>query len=85
MTLDWLYGFSWLYVFSMVIQFFQRDYIILRGYTTFAWLYASLPWLFSSFACLYGFPWLYDFSVVIRFFTWLSWFFLVVICYCVVI
>ena len=85
MTLVWLYGFSWLYVSSTVIRFFcvvivfQRGYIILRGYTTFAWLYASLAWLLVHFACLYGFPLLYDFSVVIRFFCVVIPFFRVVI------
>jgi len=38
---------------------FPRGYIVLRGYTTFALLHASLAWLFSSFSSLYGFLWLH--------------------------
>ena len=53
---------------------FPRGYIVLHGYTTFAWLYGSLPWLVSSFECLCGFPWLYDFSWLYGSFAWLNGF-----------
>jgi len=65
---SWLYVIAWLYNSGTLIIVLlhgytrlPRGYIILRGYTTFAWLYASLICLFNSFACLYGFQWLYDF------------------------
>jgi len=54
MTLMWLYGFPWLYDFSVVIRFccvvipFFRKVILLRGYITLTWLYRPFGWLYGN-------------------------------------